>query len=264
MRVTTVLVTALLVATWGNNDARTIDDGSKQKFLWQTGGWGSCYAIGGCGEGRRERLVWCSEADGRTVLEVMCDPQSEPPTSKPCFTACRHHRDKLQWQVGAWGPCLPVSHVDMNDVATIQQPVRGDARQNSLGVTQRNVSCVLVSHEAIKVHRPVDEENCFTVARKPDPVRFCHIPRPQDCVVGPYGEWSPCKGCPAANQTRVRPVLVAPLNGGRQCPQLTDTRVCNPRTECLMHSSSSSSAEDSSRLPSPEYKLKLGDRKSVV
>lgn len=59
--------------------------------------------------------------------------------------------DKLQWQVGAWGPCLPVSHVDMNDVATIQQPVRGDARQNSLGVTQRNVSCVLVSHEAIKV-----------------------------------------------------------------------------------------------------------------
>ena len=112
-----------------------------------------------------------------------------------------------------------------------------------------------------QVHRPVDEENCFTVARKPDPVRFCHIPRPQDCVVGPYGDWSPCKGCPAANQTRVRAVLVAPLNGGRPCPQLTDTRVCNPRTECLTHSSSSSSssAEDSSRLPSPEYKLKLGE-----
>ena len=106
----------------------------------------------------------------------------------------------------------------------------------------------------------MDEENCFTVARKPDPVRFCHIPRPQDCVVGPYGEWSPCKGCPAANQTRVRAVLVAPLNGGRPCPQLTDTRVCNPRAECLTHSSSSSSsAEDSSRLPSPEYKLKLGE-----
>jgi hypothetical protein len=37
MRVTTVLVTALLVATCGNNDARTIDDGGKQKLLWQTG-----------------------------------------------------------------------------------------------------------------------------------------------------------------------------------------------------------------------------------
>ncbi|KAJ9583950.1 hypothetical protein L9F63_021724, partial [Diploptera punctata] len=105
--------------------------------------------------------------------------------------------------------------------------------------------------------RPVDEENCFTVARKPDPVRFCHIPRPQDCVVGPFGEWSVCKGCPAANQTRVRAVLVAPLNGGKPCPELTETRVCNPRTECLMHSSSS--AEDGSRAPSPEYKLKLGE-----
>ena len=109
----------------------------------------------------------------------------------------------------------------------------------------------------LQVHRPVDEENCFTVARKPDPVRFCHIPRPQDCVLGPFGEWSTCKGCPAANQTRVRAVLVAPLNGGKPCPELTETRVCNPRTECLMHSSSS--AEDGSRAPSPEYKLKLGE-----
>ena len=37
MKVTTLLVTALLVATCGNNDARTIDDGGKQKLLWQTG-----------------------------------------------------------------------------------------------------------------------------------------------------------------------------------------------------------------------------------
>jgi hypothetical protein len=37
MRLTTALVTALLVATCGNNDARNIDDGGKQKFLWQTG-----------------------------------------------------------------------------------------------------------------------------------------------------------------------------------------------------------------------------------
>lgn len=59
--------------------------------------------------------------------------------------------DKLQWQVGAWGPCLPVSPADVNDVVAIQQPVGGDARQNNLGVTQRNVSCVLVSHDAIKV-----------------------------------------------------------------------------------------------------------------
>jgi hypothetical protein len=37
MRLTVVLVAALLVATCGNNDARTTDDGGKQKFLWKTG-----------------------------------------------------------------------------------------------------------------------------------------------------------------------------------------------------------------------------------
>jgi hypothetical protein len=37
MRITTVLFAVLLVATCGNNDARTTDDGGKQKFLWKTG-----------------------------------------------------------------------------------------------------------------------------------------------------------------------------------------------------------------------------------
>ncbi|KAJ9583951.1 hypothetical protein L9F63_021725, partial [Diploptera punctata] len=150
MTLTTVLVAALLVGTCGNNEARTTEEGNKQRFLWKTGAWGSCFAVGGCGEGRRERQVWCSESDGRTVLEVMCDAQSEPPTIKPCFTACRHHRDKLQWQVGAWGPCLPVSPADANNVVDLQQPMAGDTRHDNLGVTQRNVSCVLVSHEAVK------------------------------------------------------------------------------------------------------------------
>jgi hypothetical protein len=62
------------------------------------------------------------------------------------------HLDKLQWQVGAWGPCLPVSPADVNHVAALHQPVVGDGRHDNLGVTQRNVSCVLVSHEATKVH----------------------------------------------------------------------------------------------------------------
>ncbi|XP_068083868.1 thrombospondin type-1 domain-containing protein 7B [Anabrus simplex] len=214
-----------------------------------SGSWGTCYATPGvCGEGRRERSVWCSEPEGRTVLEFLCEPQAEPPRSKPCFVACRHHKDKLQWQVGTWGPCLPVSAANRDDL---------QGREN-MGVTQRNVSCVLVSHDSVKLHRVIDEENCFTVARKPDPVRFCHIPRPQDCVVGPFSEWSSCSGCSGdgsedgANQTRVRTVLVAPMNGGRPCPQLTETRPCDPRAECLK------ADVDGTGAP-PEYKLKLGE-----
>nr|CAD7263600.1 unnamed protein product [Timema shepardi] len=54
--------------------------------------WGTCYVAGGCGEGRRERQVRCSDPEGRTVLELMCDPITAPLKIKLCFTACRHHR----------------------------------------------------------------------------------------------------------------------------------------------------------------------------
>jgi hypothetical protein len=44
---------------------------------------------------------------------------------------------------------------------------------------QRAVGCVLVSHDAQTTHRTVDDDNCFTVARKPDPVRLCGVQTPQ-------------------------------------------------------------------------------------
>lgn len=49
----------------------------------------------------------------------------------------------------------------------------------ALGVMQRAVGCVLVSHDAQTTHRTVDDDNCFTVARKPDPVRLCGVQTPQ-------------------------------------------------------------------------------------
>nr|CAD7429674.1 unnamed protein product [Timema monikensis] len=230
--------------------ARTTDDNNlnTQKYQWKTGSWGTCYVAGGCGEGRRERQVRCSDPEGRTVLELMCDPITAPLKIKLCFTACRHHRDKLQWQVGAWGPCLPVSPAGLAAEAT-DIPER-----ENLGVTQRNVTCVLVSHDAVKVHRIVDDDNCFTVARKPDPVRFCHIPKPQDCVVSQFSSWSLCDGCgdDVNNQTRVRVVIVAPMNGGKPCPELTEMRPCNPRMECLKKTSEIIS-------DTPRYKLKVGE-----
>ncbi|CAG2056118.1 unnamed protein product [Timema podura] len=132
--------------------ARTTDDNNlkTQKYQWKTGSWGTCYVAGGCGEGRRERQVRCSDPEGRTVLELMCDPITAPLKIKLCFTACRHHRDKLQWQVGAWGPCLPVSPAGLAAETT-------DIKEReNLGVTQRNVTCVLVSHDAVKVRLNTD------------------------------------------------------------------------------------------------------------
>ncbi|XP_063229053.1 thrombospondin type-1 domain-containing protein 7B-like [Bacillus rossius redtenbacheri] len=240
----TTLALVLLLA-----EARITDDNElkNQTYQWKTGNWGSCYAPGGCGEGRRQRQVRCTDGDGRTVLQYLCEVQKTPTHSKSCFTACRHHKDKLQWQPGEWGPCLPVAAGGISS-----SPL--DPDRESLGVKQRNVTCVLVAHDSNKVHRPVDEDNCFTVARKPDPVRFCRLPRPQDCVTSQFSEWSSCDHCGEgghpSNQTRVRTVLVAPMFGGKPCPQLTEMRPCWPRPDCARRVDGGDQ---------PEYKLKVGE-----
>jgi hypothetical protein len=116
----------------------------------------------------------------------------------------------------------------------------------ALGVMQRAVGCVLVSHDAQTTHRTVDDDNCFTVARKPDPVRLCGVQTPQvvfireiyftfiltpylfsrcifqDCIVSDWSEWTgQCpEGCGMMNETRVRSVLVAPNSGGKSCPEV--------------------------------------------
>ena len=56
----------------------------------------------------------------------------------------------------------------------------------ALGVMQRAVGCVLVSHDAQTTHRTVDDDNCFTVARKPDPVRLCGVQTPQVVFIRKY------------------------------------------------------------------------------
>lgn len=55
-------------------------------------------------------------------------------------------------------------------------------------------------------------------------------PRPRDCVVGSWSNWSGCsKTCGGGKQTRTRKVLYPPKFGGKQCPPLTNTRVCNTK-----------------------------------
>lgn len=79
----------------------------------------------------------------------------------------------------------------------------------------------------------VDEDNCFTIARKPDPVRLCNIPKPQDCVVTEFRGWSACRGCHGnVNQLRIRAVVIAPMNGGQTCPQLSESRPCFNKLLC--------------------------------
>ncbi|XP_059486112.1 thrombospondin type-1 domain-containing protein 7B-like isoform X2 [Neocloeon triangulifer] len=256
---------------------------STKSFTWRIENWGSCNAPGGCGEGTRVRHIWCSDLEGRSTLDYLCDPSEKPETAKPCFTACRHHRDKLQWQVGPWGPCLPVypsSTINgqiraFSPLTEIYPGMSGSAALTpieeyleaagnhgldekdgeALGVMQREVACVLVSHDLQKTHRTVDDDNCFTVARKPDPVRLCGIQTPQDCIVSDWSDWDGrCPdGCGIMNETRTRTVLVAPSNAGKPCPELMETRLCASVSKCQIKLT----AEIKSSIN--EYKLKVGE-----
>ena len=59
-----------------------------------------------------------------------------------------------------------------------------------------------------------------------------NCPRAVSCEVGDYGAWGACsKSCGGGKQTRYRNITIAPKGGGRACPALNETWVCNSK-EC--------------------------------
>ena len=53
-------------------------------------------------------------------------------------------------------------------------------------------------------------------------------PRPRDCVVSKWENWSPCtKPCGGGTQEQNRTILYPDKYGGKPCPVLTNKRVCN-------------------------------------
>ena len=53
-------------------------------------------------------------------------------------------------------------------------------------------------------------------------------PAPVDGKVGAWSDWSACSApCGGGTQTRTRPVLVQPANGGAPLPELSESRSCN-------------------------------------
>lgn len=60
-------------------------------------------------------------------------------------------------------------------------------------------------------------------------------PRPQDCIVGPWGAYNKCsRECgPGGKKTKTRKILFPPKKGGLPCPSLTNTISCNVGVPCL-------------------------------
>ncbi|KAF6210950.1 hypothetical protein GE061_014063 [Apolygus lucorum] len=193
----------------------------EKKYHWLTEDWGNCYVPQGCGDGTRERPVWCAERQtGKTALEYLCKVADQPLRTKPCFVACRHHKDHLEWRVGEWGPCLTSD----NDV--------------SGGVMERNVTCILTSHDHVLASMVIDDDNCLVLGKRPESTRDCVLPSRQECVLTEWSSWTPC--CDLT-QHRTRSVLVAPHYGAQPCPQLSEWRSCEDEDPSCENPSSSTS-----------------------
>jgi hypothetical protein len=65
-------------------------------------------------------------------------------------------------------------------------------------------------------------------------------PCPVDCKVNSWGAWSSCsKTCAGGKATRTRSVKQAAKNGGKKCPSLSGTKVCNSKhcpVDCVVAS----------------------------
>ena len=85
------------------------------------------------------------------------------------------------------------------------------------GGTQKRTRSVLTARRNKGIECPPLEET------QPCNQESCSV----DCVVE-YGAWGACsKTCGGGTQTRTGVVKVQPLNGGKACPPLTETRACN-------------------------------------
>ncbi|CAH1396828.1 unnamed protein product [Nezara viridula] len=209
--ITRLIIIVLLSPVFG----RTV---SEPKYYWKTGEWGSCYVPEGCGEGSRERPVWCAEKNsGKPSIEYFCRASEEPMRNKKCFVACRHHKDHLEWKTGEWGPCtVPGSTAEELSSSSEELVERR-------GTMERNISCVLTSHD-VSVWMTIDEDNCLILGKPPAKSSECFLPARQECILTEWSDWTPCCG---STRHRTRSVLVAPHYGAKPCPQLSEWKSCD-------------------------------------
>uniref|UniRef100_A0A147BC09 Putative thrombospondin type-1 domain-containing protein 7a isoform x2 n=1 Tax=Ixodes ricinus TaxID=34613 RepID=A0A147BC09_IXORI len=190
---------------------------------WVAGPWSTCVTEDNCSQGWRMRTVRCVDIGGEQSTERHCRHRTKPPSFDSCYSGCDQRQHLLRWQVGEWSPC---EHV--NARPHLRSQCRPDVPET--GLARRNVSCVF--QPAVGPSRAVDSAACLHLPQPSSELR-CAIPCPQDCVVSPFEAWPPCHAiCQNHTVSRRRTVLVGPLNGGNDCPALSETMSCPPRQGC--------------------------------
>ncbi len=149
---------------------------------------GSCSKTCGTGTQLRMRSVIQPAMNGGAACPILSDTQ--PCNSNPCPNDCK----VSEWS--SWTMCdKPCGGGKQSrSRKVIQNPMHGGAECPALNETQQ-----------------CNTQGC-----------------PVDCVVSDWSGWSACdKPCGGGSQTRTRKVVTEPANGGKLCPVLSESQVCN-------------------------------------
>ncbi|MEE6489104.1 hypothetical protein FKM82_015489 [Ascaphus truei] len=191
-------------------------------FASSLGTWGQC--IGACGpSGIQSTSVWCVHEKGWITHYSNCKPKDKPDSQRDCFKICDWHNEIFQWEVTEWEMCVlvPYPHSEM-------KPRTSECVTAQHGLQHRKVDCVQKLNRSTAL-----SEICEYFVPRPPTEQACLIPCPRDCVVSEFSLWSTCsKGCGKSLQHRTRSVISPPLYGGSDCPNLTESRVCEFQSLC--------------------------------
>ncbi|ROL52339.1 Thrombospondin type-1 domain-containing protein 7B [Anabarilius grahami] len=177
-----------------------------------------------CGTGGvQSRTVWCIHSEGWTTHHSNCRHADKPESQRPCFKVCEWHQDLFEWEVSEWGPCV-LAPFQSNEL----KPRIVECITAQHGIQRRKVHCVRTSNRTA-----VTERICEFFSPRLALEQACLIPCPHDCVVSDFSSWSGCsRTCGSGLQHRTRHVLAAPMYGGANCPNLTQTRICANLLPC--------------------------------
>lgn len=177
-----------------------------------------------CGTGGvQSRTVWCIHSEGWTTHHSNCLHSDKPESQRPCFKVCEWHQDLFEWEFSEWGPCVLASF-QSNEL----KPRTTGCVTAQHGIQRRKVHCVRTTNRTV-----VTTRICEFFSPRPALEQACLIPCPHDCIVSDFSSWSGCsRTCGTGLQHQTRHVLAAPMYGGANCPNLTQTRTCANLLPC--------------------------------